>query len=232
MEDMIEILILAAIAGFLIFRLNSILGTKDGFQGDEESNGEPHKRQEPPSRQRSRSNVVDMPVQPERDVPASQPVDEVEILGDPSHPGYEGVKAIHRRDETFSKSKFLNGAGDAFEYILKAFADGNDEALKPLLSRTLYRNFSKAIDQRKKAGEVQTTTILSLQPPEILGATLEGAEANIQVRFVSEQLTIVRDKDDQIVQGDPDQIEEITDTWTFTRRVTSRNPNWVVTSTG
>jgi len=124
------------------------------------------------------------------------------------------------------------GARQAFEMIVDAFARGDTEALRPLLADDVYGGFAEAIEQRREAGETLETEVVAIKQAEAVEARMDGPHAYVTVRFVSDQVNVTRDAEGNIVDGDPDQLAEIVDLWTFGRDTSTRDPNWELVSTG
>jgi len=138
--------------------------------------------------------------------------------------------------QTLEKSKisandFIKGAIMAFEMVIQAFSSGNKETLKTLLNDSLYKKFAKAIDDRAKNNTILNTNVISIDESSIKSAKVEKNEAIIKINFISKQISYVLDNEDKIIQGDKNQINEISDVWTFSRNINSKNPNWIITST-
>jgi predicted lipid-binding transport protein (Tim44 family) len=144
----------------------------------------------------------------------------------------KGLEKIADADRQFSPGAFLEGAKTAYEMIVTAFAAGDKQALKPLLSRDVYESFARAIDQRRQAGESLETNFVGIGKAEIGSADLLAKKAAITVRFTSDQISSRRNKSGDILEGDPKKIREITDLWTFERDLSSRDPNWTLVATG
>jgi len=115
--------------------------------------------------------------------------------------------------------------------IVAAFAEGDKNKLRPLLSDEVYEPFSKAIDERTAAHESLETRILSLKQIDIVEAELAGRIARVTLKIVSDQINVVRAHDGSIVDGDPDHAIEKTDFWTFARDACSADPNWALVAT-
>ena len=103
--------------------------------------------------------------------------------------------------------------------------------LEPLLGPKLFKSFEQAIQERVAAGEKLETNIVSIKSVQIDQVSVEGNIATVTVEFISDQIKVVRDSEENIIDGDPDIIESLTDLWTFNRDVTSPNPNWILTRT-
>lgn len=132
---------------------------------------------------------------------------------------------------TMDDDRFLQGATTAFREIVGAYAEGNVAKLKKLLEGPLLETFEDAIAKRKKAKTTLEVDIARVVSAEILDKREEKNESFITVRFVSEQCLITRNTRGKIVQGDPDQFSEVTDIWTFSHPIKSKNPNWKLVAT-
>jgi predicted lipid-binding transport protein (Tim44 family) len=222
----IDIIFFAMIAAFLVLRLRSVLGRRndtktghrDPFAKAERSNDD---------------NVVALPdvsrePAAERRPDAARPIPS---SGEPASLVDDGIRQIQKLDAEFNPKEFLVGARSAFEMILNAFAAGDKANLKGLLSAEVYGNFVHAIDDRQKAGHTLEDTLVGIKSTEVVEAFLEGRVAHVTVKFVSEQITVTRDSDGQIVDGNPNTVTEVTDFWTFARDTRSRDPNWDLVAT-
>jgi predicted lipid-binding transport protein (Tim44 family) len=211
----IDIILFALVAGFLILRLRSVLGRRDGHQGPAQDPFRP-----PPAKDKAEADVVRLP---ERGEPAPDQA-----------PGslQAGVTQIKIADPSFKEDEFLSGAGVAFEMILTAYVAGDSAALEPLLSPEVFANFSRSIEERAAAGDVLETTLVGVQKATIEEAYMAGRMAHVTVRFVSEQVTVTRNASGDIVEGDPERVTTVTDLWTFARDTRSPDPNWTLVATG
>ena len=212
----ISIVVSAAVAVFLLFRLRGVLGRRTGQERYRDpfarGPGAPVPGAPPPS-----GPIIDAtatPVTP----PASAPP-----LG--------GIAAIKAADRGFDERAFLQGARGAFEIIVNAFAHGDTAALKSLLSEEVYGAFSGAIAQRQAAKETHETTLVSIKACELVEGRLEGSVAHVTVKFVSDQVNVTRAADGAVVDGEPDRVVEKTDIWTFARDTRARDPNWHLVAT-
>ena len=142
-----------------------------------------------------------------------------------------GLVEIARIDRTFNVARFLSGAQEAFTMIVEAFADGDRETLRGLLSDSVYGAFERAITTREQNGEQSSVEIHAIRKSEIVDAHIDGRVAFITVRFVADETNILRDKDGKLLSGDPDRVTETIDIWTFTRDVRSRDPAWLLCET-
>ena len=209
----LDIVLFAMVAAFLVLRLRSVLGKRTGHQ-------RPRSIAQPPPDDR-----VSEPPAADRD--AADEEDAVE----PDDPVSEGVARIRSADRTFDPDEFLQGARGAFEVIVQAFAGGDADTLRDLLSEDVYENFNEAIEQRDADGHTLETTIIGTRSAEIVEADLIDRDAAVTVSFVTEQVNVTRDSEGRIVDGDPTHVTEITDIWTFRRNTRSRDPNWKLVET-
>lgn len=144
----------------------------------------------------------------------------------------QGLQKIAASDAGFSPKAFLEGARAAYEMIVTAFAQGDKETLKPLLARDVYDGFAGAIDARESSGQKLESRFVGVDKALLTAADLLGKRATVTVQFVSQLISATLDQAGQVIEGDPKQIREVTDVWTFERDVTSRDPNWKLAATG
>jgi len=143
----------------------------------------------------------------------------------------KGLEAIRAADPEFDAVPFLAGAKVAFDMILTAFAAGDAAALKPLLAPDVLQQFTSAISDRQRKKLTLKTTLVGITALELLDAEMKGPDARIKLRFTSQQVNVTQDAEGRIVDGHPNEVATITDVWTFSRPVTSRDPNWVLVAT-
>ncbi|HXV73751.1 MAG TPA: Tim44/TimA family putative adaptor protein, partial [Sphingomonadales bacterium] len=146
-------------------------------------------------------------------------------------PAAKGLEAIAKAARGFDVQSFLTGAKAAYEMILEAFAKGDKQALKPLLSRDVFAGFTDAIDQRGAKGESVQFQFVGLKSAAITSAVLEASRAVIGVKFVSEVISATRDAAGKIIDGHEKSVRELTDDWVFERDVRARDPNWKLVGT-
>lgn len=217
----LDIILFALVAAFLVLRLRSVLGRRDGFQGKNDQ------RLPFPGR----SERVDEPVRlPDRgeaapDVATDEPAPMPASLD-------AGLTQIRVADPNFDEKEFIAGAQKAFELILQAFAQEDVRSLQSLLSQDVYNNFVQTIRARQQAGEKLETTLIGIKSSEIVEAYMTGRTAHVTVKFVSEQISAVRNANSEIVEGDATSVNEVVDFWTFARDTRSSNPNWTLVATG
>ena len=130
-----------------------------------------------------------------------------------------------------AKKNFLKGADAAYEAIITAFAKGDKKKLKPLLGKKIYENFSNAIDERNKNKIKSETTFIGVKSSKISEFIKEDNIFKITVKFVSEMIICLKDKDNKIIEGNPDVIKMVYDDWKFSKNMWSQNPNWYLIET-
>ncbi len=203
----IDLVILGGIALFLVLRLRSILGRREGFERPAEAP------------QPMPTAATPGPTAPAAPAPASRQVP------DPASPLGQTLLQMAQIDANFRPDRFLDGAEGAFRIIVTAFAAGDRVRLHPLLSDDTYRAFETAIAAREAAGETQRTEIHAIPSATIEDALLHDRTAVVTVRFVSDQVNLTHDSTGAPVVG-TDAVTEITDLWTFERVLGTPDPTW------
>ena len=130
-----------------------------------------------------------------------------------------------------AKKDFLSGAKIAYETIITSFSSGNLKGVKQLLDKKVYEQFDEAIKARNTSGQVSETTFIGISSAEIKNHENKKGFLEVTVSFVSEIISCVKDKDNNILSGDPKKIKKVFDTWTFSKEINSTNPNWLLVST-
>ncbi len=221
-----DIILFAMIAAFLVLRLRSVLGRRDGHKGGRRN---PFARSVP--EEQADDKVVHLPGA--RDAEADTEVDtKAEAVGDDAEGDLAaGFREIKAADRGFEPAEILSGARIAFELVLSAYASGDTDALKPLLSAEVLDNFAQPIREREAAGETMEHTLIGVKSADIVEAFLDSGTAHVTVKFVTDQATVTRDANGEVVDGDPSAVTEVTDFWTFARDTGSRDPNWTLVAT-
>jgi predicted lipid-binding transport protein (Tim44 family) len=214
----VDIIVFALIAGFLVYRLRSVLGQRSG-----EERQRPNPFATDANNQAPRDNVIPMPDR-SRVVTPAVPVDEPFSLS-------AGIVQIQTADPSFEEKRFIQGAGAAFEIIVNAYATGDTATLRPLVSDDVYDSFSGEIRRRVAAGDSHETHIERIRTVELLEARLDGRNAVVTVKIVSDQMNVTRNAAGVILDGDPNRLLEVTDIWTFARNTRLKDPNWLLVET-
>jgi predicted lipid-binding transport protein (Tim44 family) len=221
-------IIFLVIAVVIFMRLGSVLGRRTG---NEPTTFDPRVKA-PPSGARN-DNVVALPSREHGPMPASA-APNIEALtrhATPGTPLHDALAAMTRAGPGFDPDHFLSGAKAAYEMIVTAFADGDRAALKNLLAPDVYDGFVAAITEREKQGQKTELTFVGLEEAKLTSAEFDGRVARLSVRFVAELISVTRDNNGAVVDGDPSETQTIRDAWTFARDVTNRDPNWKLVAT-
>jgi predicted lipid-binding transport protein (Tim44 family) len=213
---MIQLLVLAGIAVFLILRLKNVLGTREGFE-------------KPP--------VVE-PSQARRDGPAFEVIeggpdlDITDHVPEDSDAG-KALAEMKRIEPSFGVSDFLGGARGAYEMIVMGFEQGELSEIQPFLSEEIYESFVDGVAAREDQGLTIEANFIGVREMELEGATLDADtnEAELTIRFIAEMTSAVRDKGGDIIEGSLTDVKKQKDTWVFARIMGSDDPNWLLVST-
>jgi len=223
----LDIILFAAVAAFFVFRLRGVLGKR---MGHDKPPSDPFRKR---SAESDDDKVISLPDRnkAESDEEPPEPAVAAEEPAAAGTPLEAGLMQIKLADKNFDEEPFLAGARAAFEMIIATFANGDAKALRPLLSNDVYGDFAGAITERRGAGQTLETTLVGISEAEIIEAELQARTAFVTIKFVSEQINVVRDKKGEVVEGDPTGVTKITDIWTFARNTRSRDPNWTLVAT-
>lgn len=218
-ENPIPLLVLAGIAVFLILRLKSVLGTREGFEQPPVS-GPSNARRNMPKRE---FDVIEGG--PDRDI-----TDHVED-------GSESAKALaamKMADGTFGVSSFMEGAKGAYEMILMAFENGDLSDVRDFLSDDVRETLQSVIDMRDEQGLTVEANFVGVREISLRSAEFDRStsEGEVTVKFIGELTSVVRNKAGDIVEGNPNEIKRQKDVWTFSRIMGSNDPNWQLVATG
>jgi predicted lipid-binding transport protein (Tim44 family) len=243
MRDVFDIytIIFLALAVFIFLRLRSVLGQRTGR---ERPPYDPYSARDAPGRDTSpreavrnssNDNIVALPGRaaetPPKPAEPVEPGERWKGIAEAGSPVAAGLDAIVGDDKSFDAQHFVTGARAAYEMIVTAYAEGDRRSLKNLLSRDVYDGFEAAIRERENKGETAETRFVSIDKSEITGADLRGRTAQVTVRFVSQLVSVTRDRNNAVIEGNPEKVTDVTDVWTFARDLTSRDPNWKLVAT-
>ena len=222
-------IIFLALAVFIFLRLRSVLGQRTGR---ERPPYDPYSARDA-VRPSTNDNVVALP---------GRSSDAPPLATEPAEPAWKGVaeegssvavglEEIAKADKSFDAKQFINGARAAYEMIVTAYAEGDLRTLKNLLSKDVYEGFEAAIRDRESKGETAETRFVSIDKADITAADVRGQMAHVTVRFVSQLVSVTRDRDGNVIDGSPEKVTDVTDVWTFARDISSRDPNWKLVAT-
>jgi len=214
----IDLILFAMVAAFLVLRLRSVLGKRQGFERPPQTPGMPDART-------ARAEGVAEEIAPARSASGAR-----RILPAMQSPVGQSISRIVAADPSFDPNGFLDGAEGAFRMIVGAFAQGDRQTLRALLSDETYSGFEQAVAGRETAGESQRTEIRSMHELALEGAELRGSVADVTVRFVSDQVNMTNGRGGEIVAGS-DAVTEVIDIWTFQRDLSAKDPTWKLMAT-
>jgi predicted lipid-binding transport protein (Tim44 family) len=226
-------IIFLALAIFIFARLRSVLGSRTGR---ERPPYDPYSAPDAAKTGAAREKVVTLPgrsapATAREGEPATPPGERWSGVAEPGSTLAAGLDAVAAQDREFDAAHFLSGAKAAYEMIVTAFAEGDRKLLKNLLAKDVYEGFAAAIAERESRGEKMETRFVSIDKADITGAELKGKNAHITVKFVSQLVSVTRNRAGEAVDGSADQVTDVTDIWTFAREVGARDPNWKLVAT-
>lgn len=216
----LDLILLALLAGFIILRLVSVLGRRTGNERRQENPAGLERAPAPEAKTADLPGRDRGPAAP----PPSAGFDRETPLG-------KALSRIMIADHNFDPDGFLEGANGAYHMITTAFAEGDRETLRSLISPEVLQDFEAAIAAREAAGHTMQTKIVDILANEITEAKLENGTAEVTVTVKAELISVERDSEGRIVSGNPSDTETVTDVWTFARQVKARDPNWLLVAT-
>ena len=215
-SQLLFILIIATVAGIILFRLYSVLGRRTGHERPQE-----RYRLNRSSGQSGTDNVV----------PMSERTARAETLENPADPLARGLHDIKLADRSFEDQHFLEGAKQAYEMVVTGFAAGDKQALRSLLSDEVYSAFESVIRDREQKKQKVEFTFIGFREAKIAHAALKRRTAEITVTFAAQYISATTDAEGKVVEGDSKSVRVVNDVWTFTRDVRSSDPNWTIVAT-
>lgn len=225
-----DLIVYAIVAAGLIFWLRSILGTR---HGEEHERPNPYLAPEP-------GMEADQGARPAQENEPKSQEDQIRDLAETSKNQFsidsktaeQGLIDIAAQDKSFDIKTFLSAAEDVFVFVVEGFADGDKETLKDLLAEPVYKVFEEAIDARERRHEILETEIHAIRKVDVVSATLEKDNmAYISLLFTADETNVTRDKGGDVIDGDPDRVNEMHDLWTFGRNLKGKDPRWLVYET-
>lgn len=215
-SPILQLLVLAGIAIFLVLRLRSVLGTREGFE-----------KSPAPAPSETRGNRAGFEViegGPDRDI-----VDHVPEGSDAA----DALAAMKKVEPSFSVSEFLSGARGAYEMILMGFENGKVEDLKPFLAEDVYETFAEVVAQREEQGLTIEATFIGVRELTLSDASYDETSglAEITVRYVAELTSVVKNAEGEVVEGSATAVKRQKDVWTYARTMGASDPNWQLVAT-
>jgi predicted lipid-binding transport protein (Tim44 family) len=205
------IVIFALLALFVLWKLRSVLGERTGFE-------------QPPNGMASDNSLAAPTAQPEQ---ASRWKD----FAERGSAVWSGLDDVSRAQPDFDPRTFLDGAGEAYKMVVQAFSRGDEATLRALTSDDVFGSFKAALADRAQKGETLETTFVGFQDVKIVEAAADPVGSRISARFDAQFITVARDRNGAVVEGDPQKTSEIIDVWTFARRNDASTPNWTLVAT-
>ncbi|EJF91220.1 Tim44/TimA family putative adaptor protein [Bartonella tamiae] len=221
------VMVLALIAAVVVFlQLRSVLGKRTGFERPPLDPYAQKKQNEADNV--SSADIVELPKREQREPDDFKDIDRFAPINSDLN---KGLRSLRKSDPSFAPQSFVDGVRVAYEMIVTAFANGDKKSLKPLLAAEVYDGFSDAIDILEKNNENVSFTFVGINKLEMITAQMVDKEEQITMRIVSEIISATYQKDETLIDGDPETIVEITDVWTFARPSQSNDPNWKLIAT-
>lgn len=221
-----SLLVLAALAVFVIWKLWSVLGVRT----DREGPAADRLRGPAPG---SRIGMAPLSAQNAGFAPSASvpPAERWQGVAEPGGKAWPGLDSIASADRNFSAPMFLDGAKKAYEMTVAAFARGDRDTLHNLLAQDVFNSFSGEIAAREQRGETAEAQVVAIDKAMIEDAQVNLRNAQITVRFVVQLISVRRNRAGEVIEGNPNEPLEITDLWTFARDTASRDPNWKLVAT-
>lgn len=222
-------LVFIAIAVFFFLRLRGVLGKRTGHERRPHN---PYAEKPKTGQKSSNDNVINLPKRSDgkNDQHVDDDDDEEDI--DPKKVALRKLVApVVARDPDFDPKEFVTGARVAYEMIVTAYASGDRNQLKPLLSDEVYAGFDEAIAERESRSESVDFTFVGIEKANLVDAHGDDTELRVTVRFVSELISATRDQGGDIIDGSASKVTEVTDIWTFARDPREGDPNWRLVAT-
>ena len=214
-SPLIQLLVLAGIAIFLILRLRSVLGSRQGFE-------------KPPA-----TPVAEKPSRPDFEVIEGGPDRDITDHVPEDSPMAADLAAMKRIESSFSVSDFMSGARGAYEMIVMGFERGELKTLEPYLAEDVFQTFVDVVAAREDQGLSIEADFIGVREMAIAETNFDKDSnlAEITMRFQGELTSVVKDRDRQIVEGSPTSVKRQKDNWTFARTMGSDDPNWLLVAT-
>jgi predicted lipid-binding transport protein (Tim44 family) len=215
-SPVLQLLVLAGIAIFLILRLRNVLGTREGFE----------KPKAPPAIPTRRSG-------PDLEVIEGGPDLDITDHTEEGSPQADALAGMKRLEPSFNVGDFIGGARGAYEMIVMGYETGELAEIQPFLTEEIYESFVDGVAAREDQGLTIDANFFGVREMKLVNATLDPDtnEAEISIRFVAELTSAVRDRGGDIVEGSTSEVKKQKDTWAFARVMGSDDPNWLLVST-
>ncbi len=207
------LIIFVVLSAFIAYRLYSVLGTRTGEERQRDVEGL--------QRARTRETREEAPAIADEPAPA-KPLPPVSAAAEP----------LRAADPAFDERGFVDGAKGAYEMIVEAFASGDLKSVRRFIAAPVFEAFKTAVGARESEGRRTDLKFVGVEQAKIVASRVEGGEASASVEFLSNQVRATYDRDGKLVEGDPNRIDLVKDLWTFSRQLSSNDPNWTLVATG
>lgn len=215
-----DLIVLGAVALFIILRYRSILGQKTGHDFSQKPT------RKTPAEESGEAEIINLHPSKEK-----TPIDEPADLTLANPQVVQGIAKIKSQDPDFTIASFLDGAKIAFEMVIDATNKQDKDTLRMLLSKEVYDSFEQDMKQLADNKQLRLTTLVALKSADISDVDVRRNVATITVQFLSEQIIVLKDAQGAIIEGNASEIDDIVDEWILERDLKSRNPNWTVVAT-
>ncbi|MEO0402279.1 MAG: Tim44/TimA family putative adaptor protein [Pseudomonadota bacterium] len=214
-SPLIQLLVLAGIAVFLILRLKNVLGTREGFE-------------QPPV-----PKPMDDRRRPDLEVIEGGPDLDITDHVDEDSAAAHALTEMKRAEPSFNVADFLQGARGAYEMIVMGYERGDLADIQPFLSEEIYESFVDGVAAREDQGLTIEAEFIGVRELKLADATYdaETGEGELTIRFVAELTSAVRDQGGDIIEGSLTEVKRQKDTWSFARTMGADDPNWLLVST-
>ncbi|WP_300033052.1 Tim44/TimA family putative adaptor protein [uncultured Roseobacter sp.] len=216
-SPLIQLLVLAGIAVFLILRLKNVLGTREGFE-------------QPPAQ-----SPVSGRSEPSRDFEVIEGGPDLDITDhvEEDSPAAQALADMKRIEPSFSVTEFLGGARGAYEMIVMGYENGDLDAIQPFIAEDIYDSFVEGVAAREDQGLTIEANFIGVRELKLVDATLDPDtnEAELTIRFTGELTSAVRNAEGEIIEGSTSEVKRQKDTWSFARVMGADDPNWQLVST-
>lgn len=220
MAQYLDIIVLLLVVIFIFSRLKSLLGSRPS-------------ESERKMAEEKAAKIFEMIMhEGEKKEAEAQNTVSAETLAQPVDENMSETDKVLASIPGFNKQQFLENAKKAFELIVSSFSKGDTQTLEMLVSQKLIAKFQEVLNQRQADGITAETDLIGFDSAEITKAQINKNNIiNITVKFISEQVNLLKNKKGEVIEGDEQYIQNITDVWTFERSLTSTSPNWMLVST-
>ena len=216
---MFDIIILLVLVVVIYIRLKKVLGTRPEVRRTEIS-------------EKAAEKIFDIILKEAKNNPEAEVINKGELEPIEKEENLSEIEKNMLQIPNFNKDRFIANSKKAFEIIITSFSQNDVETLENLVSKNLLKKFKDVIEQRKKDGIIAETDFIGFEHANIEDVKiLKSGIAKIAMKFISEQVNILKNEEGEVIEGDENFIQNITDVWTFERNLTSTSPNWLLTST-